>query len=441
MIMEAVEKPEKGVLTGEVPITPIQKWFFERDLKNIHHFNQSTLLEVKDKITLDMVKTIFNFMAQYHDAFRMRYKLEDDRRYIQSYSSNLSINVEDRVLKKENESEFFEEIHKDATIIQSGLNIFDGPIVQVVLYRCPDNKDRILIVAHHLVVDGVSWRILIDDMETVYGAFMNTGRVSLPAKTHSYRQWANALMRYAQSEEGKNEIKYWQKIENSIKKTFLTSDSESKEKGNDYIVVSFDKEKTRRLIQEVPKKYDTQINDILLTALTLAAGDTSGNYEFSFTLEGHGREDVIGLDVSRTIGWFTSVFPVFLRITDPHDLISSINEVKESLRKIPNKGIGYGILRYCADNFKKPLPKVSFNYLGQWDGGISTDDVFQYAKESSGEDCDQGNESYNLIDMNGGIKNGIFDMCFAYKIDTYKKETIEKFVNQFKRRLLEMIGN
>jgi non-ribosomal peptide synthase protein (TIGR01720 family) len=436
--MEA-EKPEKGVLTGEVPLTPVQKWFFERDWNNIHHFNQSTLLEVKDKITLHMVKAIFNIIAQYHDAFRMRYKLENGK-YVQSYSNNLFINVEERTLEDKNEKEFSEEIHKDTTLIQSRLNIFNGPVVQVVLYRCPDNRDRIFVVAHHLVVDGVSWRILMDDMKTIYGAFMSTGKVALPTKTYSYRQWANALMKYAQSEEGKKEAKYWRNIEDSIKETFLIPDSESKEKESDATVVLLSKEETRRLIQEVPKKYDTQINDILLTALTLAAGDMSGDYEFSFTLEGHGREDVIGLDVSRTIGWFTSIFPVFLKITNPNDLVCSINEVKESLRKIPNKGIGYGILRYYTNNFERPLPEISFNYLGQWDGGISSDDIFQYAKESSGEDCDQENGSCNLIDMNGGIKNGVFEMCFAYRIDAYKKETTEKFANQFKKRLLDIIS-
>jgi hypothetical protein len=194
--------------------------------------------------------------------------------------------------------------------------------------------------------------------------FLDTGRIALPAKTHSYRQWANALTAYVESEEGRKEVEYWQEVENSIKETFLTPDSNEKIKGRDCFVIFLSKEETKLLIQEAPKKYDTQINDVLLTALTLAAGDVSNCYEFSFTLEGHGREDVIGLDVSRTIGWFTSIFPVFLKIANPNDLIYSINEVKTALRKIPNKGIGYGIIRYYTNKLSKPLPRISFNYLG-----------------------------------------------------------------------------
>ncbi len=433
--MEA-ESPEKGILTGEIPLTPIIKWFFEKDWYNIHHFNQSALFDVKGNITLQMVKAIFNVIAQYHDVFRVRYKLESGT-YVQNYTDNLSINVEERTLKSLDK----EEVNRDATAIQSSLNIFDGPILQIVLYRCPDGKDRILIVAHHLVIDGVSWRILMDDMETIYSAFMQTGRIALPAKTHSYRQWGNALIEYAKSESCQKEISYWKNIENSIKEIFLSSDSDAKTEENGYFTISFSEKETSDLIYKVPKKYNTQINDILLTALTLTVGDISNNYEFSFTLEGHGREDVIGLDVSRTMGWFTSIFPVFLKITDPADLLGSINEVKVALRRIPNKGIGYGIIRYYTDKLSKPLPKISFNYLGQLDAGISDEGIFQYAKESFGETCDRKNESYNLIDINGSIKNYAFEIGFAYRGDFYNPETIEKFANQFKRRLLEIISN
>ena len=431
--MVEIETPEKGILTGNVPLIPVQKWFFDRKWTNIHHFNQSILLEIKDRLTLQMVKAIFNVIVQYHDAFRMRYKLEDGK-YIQNYTDDLLIDVEEKEISQE-------EIYEDATKVQGSLNIFDGPIVRVVLYRCHDSNDRLLIVVHHLFVDGVSWRILIDDMETIYSAFMSTGRIALPAKTHSYRQWANAIIAYVESEECRKETEYWKGIEKSIKETSFEPwfDGEDN-KSCDYINISLNEADTKCLIQELPKKYNGQINDVLLTALTLAVGDISGNYEFSFTLEGHGREDIIDLDVSRTIGWFTSMFPVFLKITNPNDLAGSVNEVKDSLNKIPNRGIGYGVIKHYTNLLRKPLPKISFNYLGQWDSGISEKGVFQYAKESSGEDGDVRNDSYNLIDMNGWVKRSIFEMWFAYKISFCKKKTIEGFANCFKERLLNMIS-
>ena len=428
------ETPEKGILTGALPLTPIQKWFFGKKLENIHHFNQSTLLEMKETVTPYMIKAIFNVIIQYHDVFRIRYKLENGQ-YLQEYTDNCSIEVEEKEIS-------LEDIPEDATNVQSSLNIFDGPLVKVVLYQCKNSTQRLLIVAHHLVIDGVSWRILIDDIESIYKSFLDSGRVALPAKTNSYRQWGSALMDYATSEEGKKEEKYWLDVEKSIKPTFLPSDFDkcADDAGCDGIEISLNETETQRLIQDAPKKYDTQINDILLTALTLAAGDVSGSYEFSFSLEGHGREDVIGLDVSRTIGWFTSLFPVFLKVTDSNDLESCINEVKNALRQIPNKGIGYGIIKSYSDVLKGNLPRISFNYLGQWDTSDSDTTVFSYAKESSGEDEDRRNASCNLIDMNGLVRQSIFRMRIAYQTGFYEKSTIEKFAYQFKERLLKVIG-
>lgn len=434
--MEEIERPEKDILSGDVPLTPIQKWFFAKDWANLHHFNQSVLLEVKDKLALHMVKAIFNVVVQYHDVFRFRYRFENGQ-YFQEYTDNLVVDVEEKEIS-------LGELSKDATRVQGSLNIFEGPIFKVVLYRCLGcPRDRLLIVAHHLMVDGVSWRILIDDIETIYRGFKDSCKVALPSKTYSYRQWANALMGYINTEEGKQEVKYWQDVERSIVETVFPSDFEENNDDMrcDCIKISLSKQETKKLIQEVPKKYDAQMNDILLTALTLASGEVSGKFEFCFALEGHGREDVIGLDVSRTIGWFTSIFPVFLKVTDPRNLRNCIEEVKFSLHQIPNKGVGYGIVRCYTDFLRKALPRVSFNYLGQWEVGNSESIVFSYAKEFSGEEVDKKNTSNNLIDINGLVKNLVFEMGFAYQQDFYKKETIEKFANSFKKRLLEMIAD
>lgn len=427
------ETPEKGILTGALPLTPIQKWFFAKKLENIHHFNQSTLLEMKETVTLYMIKAIFNVIVQYHDVFRIRYKLENGQ-YLQRYTDSCSIDVEEKKIS-------LEDIPQDATKVQSSLNIFDGPLVKVVLYQCKDNMQRLLIVAHHLIIDGVSWRILIDDIESIYKAFLDSGRVALSAKTNSYRQWGNALIDYATSKEGKKEEKYWLDVEKSVKPTFLSPDFDkcANDTGYDGIKIYLSEAETQKLIQDTPKKYNTQINDILLTALTLAVGDVSGSYEFSFSLEGHGREEVIGLDVSRTIGWFTSLYPVFLKVMDPNNLENCINEVKNSLRQIPHKGIGYGIIKSYTGVLEGNLPKIGFNYLGQWDTIDSETTVFSYAKESSGEDVDRKNAGYNLIDMNGLVRKSVFRMDIAYQTGFYKKSTIEKFAHHFKERLLNVI--
>ena len=426
-------KPEKGILSGGVPITPIQKWFFNRKWENINHFNQAVLLAMSEDVTLHMIKAIFNVAVQYHDVFRMRYKFENGQ-YFQEYTDDFSVIVEEREIS-------LEDLYQDATKVQGSLNISEGPLFRVVLYRCSDNVRRLLIVVHHLVIDGVSWRILIDDIETIYRAFMESGRIALPAKTYSYRQWGEALINYATSKEGENEKKYWLEVEKSIKSTFLPSDFDeyTDTAGFDCIEMSLSASETKHLIQNVPQKYGAQINDILLTALTLASGDMSGNYECSFSLEGHGRENVIGLDVSRTIGWFTSLFPVSLKVSNPQNLETCLKEVGNSLRQIPNKGIGYGIIKSYTDVLNGVFPKVGFNYLGQWDTSNSDTTVFSYAEESPGDAVDRRNICHNLIDMNCLVRKSVFKMGIAYHKGFYKRSTIEIFAHKFKERLLSAI--
>lgn len=432
------DKPEKGILTGEIQLSPIQKWFFQKNWDNINYFNQATLLILNDKITIYMVKAIFNILLQYHDMLRARYEIRNDK-YYQFYSDYNVVEVEEKIFNEVDNLDY--DIHIESTKTQNSLNIFHGPIIKVVLYRCPDGNERMLIVAHHLVVDGVSWRIIIDDIETIYRSFKETGKASLPSKTYSYRQWVSQLIELAKSETIQKEITYWKDVESHIKEdVFLKKDAEiSSNDSIDFCMIELNKDDTYNLIYNALKKNNVQINDILLTALTLAAGDITGSYNFSFSLEGHGREDVIGLDVTRTVGWFTTVFPVFLKISEPTNIKNSIKEVMSILSEIPNKGIGYGIIKYYTGQLNKSLPRISFNYLGQWDAGISDNGVFRYAPESSGEDCDNSNEFFNLIDINGGIKNNLFEMSFAYKTNYYKRETIATFSNLFKKRLQEII--
>jgi non-ribosomal peptide synthase protein (TIGR01720 family) len=430
--------PEKGCITGEVGLSPVQKWFFERDLKNIHYFNQSAMFEVNGDISISIVRAIFNVIAQYHDIFRIKYE-KIDGKYYQYYTDNSLIDVSERDLRDLRVENFSAELQNNITMIQSGLHIFNGPLARVVLYHCVDG-DKLLLVIHHLIIDGVSWRIIRDDIETIYKGFLKFGKVALPIKSYSYRQWVKALMDYVKTNKVFEEIEYWENIEKSLQELCIEADSRDLKRSNGCVNIKLTEEETSKLLYEAPKTYESQINDILITALTLAAGDASGNYEFSFVLEGHGREDVIGIDVTRTVGWFTSIFPVFSKITNPKDLFLSVSESKNTLQLIPNKGIGYGIIRYFLGRLNKPLPKISFNYLGQWDAGVSSGGLLRYAKCGSGRDCDEENISCNLIDINCCVKSNVFDMWISYKGDYYSFVTISKFADLFRTRLVEIIN-
>jgi non-ribosomal peptide synthase protein (TIGR01720 family) len=430
---------DQGIVTGDIPLTPIQQWFFSRNLSEPHHLNQAVLLCSSEQLDLSLLNRAFTALVTHHDALRVRYH------YDQQWHQECIVS-EDHVLCSQidlshiREEDFPIEIEREASRVQASLNLETGPLIKAVLFEGGNEQQRILIVIHHLVVDGVSWRILIEDLEHVYRQLSRDEVFSLPSKTHSYQQWAQALKEYATSQVLEEERPYWQQIEEHTE-ALPTDFNEGPSIGSatSTIRVSLTEEETANLLQRVPKAYRTEINDILLTALVLALGDWTKKYYLTLSLEGHGREDIIkDIDLSQTIGWFTSLFPVHLRIENPSQIGEAIKGIKETLRQIPHKGIGYGILEYLTPksrSFSLIHPSLSFNYLGQWDNTIRQDSLLSYAQESAGNSVSEKNERSHLLDINGDIREGRLQVFWSYSTNHYHAKTIEKISHAFLQRL------
>jgi non-ribosomal peptide synthase protein (TIGR01720 family) len=209
------------------------------------------------------------------------------------------------------------------------------------------------------------------------------------------------------------------------------------------ITAALDPADTRSLLQDVPGVYHTQINDVLLTALVETFADWTGRRNLLVALEGHGREDLFAdVDVSRTVGWFTSLFPVLLDIGAATDVGEALKLVKEALRAVPSRGVGYGLLRYLggADALPTSEPEVSFNYLGQLDGG-NTDLPFRVATEDVGASQDAGNARPHLIDVSAYVRDGRLQMQWAYSAAIHEPHTIDALAEGFVVHLRNLIAH
>ena len=452
------------------------------------------MLLVSSSTNLLLLKKSVEFLLSYHDILRCRYnryeKIGGDDSSNNDNNSNKSASIcwnqmnlgvvtdsissiwHDVDLSNTVDSELADTIEKHSNKAQVSLNIEYGPIVKVVLFNCGTARPaRLLIVIHHLAVDGVSWRILLEDLERVYKnleeGFDLASIAKTYIKTHSYKQWSNALLEYAKSSEVEKQISYWKEIEEGCRAITLPQDFEKQRTDDDIdrdndlyqsVFLSLNEAETLSLLQSVPKAYRTEINDILLTALTLAVGDWTGKYKVSLSLEGHGREDIgFDIDTSRTVGWFTTIFPVYLDVsssTREHDsssitdidLDNAIKTIKEELRRVPNKGIGYGVLAYLRDDLSDKgnvnthlHPSINFNYLGQWDNVLQKEGLFTFASESSGESISSENKDSYLLNINSEVKQGSFGISFGYNSSCYSQETIEKVGNLFIARLRQII--
>ncbi|MFH6989790.1 amino acid adenylation domain-containing protein, partial [Flavobacterium collinsii] len=349
----SVRTIDQSIVTGAVDFTPVQRYFFEDPIFKVHHhFNQSVVLKSKEALSHNFLAKSIAALMEQHDVLRMVYKKQEGNwmQFNQDLSSSDTPVAFYDLREEENGLEVMADL---GAKLQSGFDLEAGPLLKVGHFRLKDG-DRLALIIHHLVVDGVSWRILLEDLSTLYAQCAAGENLKLPLKTDSFQRWASLQKEYAYGDNQKSEKPYWENICSESVPAFPMDmeKQESSIKMDSSVSFSLDESITELLQTQVHGAYNTEINDVLLTGLGLAIKDTFGLDKSVVRMEGHGREDIIAdVDISRTVGWFTSAYPFVLNLADSKSAITSLIEVKEDLRRIPNKGIGYGIQKYLSDGF------------------------------------------------------------------------------------------
>jgi surfactin family lipopeptide synthetase A len=438
MMQERNVTYEQGVVTGEVALTPIQQWFWQQQFAEAHHWNQSVLLYRAEGWDISFVEQLFEKLIAHHDALRIRFDCQNGKqKQIVDGIENSKVSIEtfDFRAKRDVSSS----IEQMAERLQHSLDLTKSPLVKAGVFQT-DNGDHLLIVAHHLVMDGVSWRILLEDFASGYQQLQRGEKVHFPAKTSSYQQWAQALLSYADKKQLQQEMAYW------LTKTSLSIPPLPKDyqihpfpvvKDSDVVQRSLSSEATNKLLTDVHRAYHTKIDDLLLTALVMTIQSWTGQEKVAIHLESHGREEVIGVDVNRTVGWFTALYPVVFDRAIP-TIADGIKTTKETLRSIPHHGIGYGILKYLTNvDLPKLQPEICFNYLGQF--AESSTDVWENSSMPSGRSIGVGNHMMYALEMNSIVIDGQLHMHFTYNQQQYRRQTIETFAERYESYLLQLM--
>ncbi|KAF6627029.1 amino acid adenylation domain-containing protein [Paenibacillus sp. EKM208P] len=451
---------EQGEVTGNVVLTPIQRWFFEQPTGEPHYFNQSVMLYRQEGYDEQALRRALHQITSHHDALRMVFSLSENgcTAWNRSVEEGEPYHLEcfDYNDSDVNKQDLAKIIEAKCNEIQSGISLGEGPLMRLGLFRCPDG-DHLLVVIHHLAVDGVSWRILFEDLATAYDQVSKGEQViQLPHKTDSFQTWAEQLHAYANSPAMERERAYWGKLAqaelaplpqdygyNEHEKP-LVGDSES-------VTALWTHAETEQLLKQANRAYRTEINDLLLTAVGMALQAWSGHERFLINLEGHGREAILPeVDITRTIGWFTSQYPVLLEMPEELALSQRIKRVKEGLRGIPQKGIGYGVLKYLADRQTQASeaspalfttdPEISFNYLGQFDQDMKGNDLQSSSYEGGMPLSPTMARTYTL-DFGGIISGGQLGLTISYSRTSYRSETIERLAKLLESSLREILAH
>ncbi|MFQ4145495.1 amino acid adenylation domain-containing protein [Chlorogloeopsis sp. ULAP02] len=443
---------EQGLVIGAVPLTPIQHWFFRQNLPDPHHFNQAVLLEVREAIAPNLLQQAIQHLSIHHDALRLRFEYTESgwQQIIAAPETELSLLRYDFSTLAAAEQPAA--IEAAANKLQATFDLSSGLLVKVALFDLGTHRpNRLLIIIHHLAVDGVSWRILLEDLQTAYEQ-LDQGRViKLPAKTTSFQKWSNQLQAYANSEVLAREQHYWLALSQEKIPPLPVDypDGENTESSQQKVSIKLSTDQTQALLKEVPQAYNTQINDVLLTALGQTFADWTGNQSLLIELEGHGREEIFeNVDLSRTVGWFTTIFPLHINLATAFDLGTALKIVKEQLRSVPQRGIGYGVLRYFSHDQQiketldsMPQAQVLFNYLGQFDQTFSQSSLFDFAQESSGLTRSLAGTKSHLLEINCLVTNSKLRVDWTYSKNLYRQTTIASLAQKFQEVLCELIDH
>ncbi|KPV61276.1 bacitracin synthetase, partial [Paenibacillus sp. A3] len=435
---------EQGEVTGATKLTPIQHWFFERQTAAPHHYNHAVMLYREDGFEEEALRALMTRLAEHHDALRLVFRRTDHG--IEAWNRGVDegeLFTMD-IFDFKNEEDCAAALETKANEIQSGIDLSEGPLMKLGLFRCADG-DHLLIVIHHLAVDGVSWRILFEDFAAGYEQAARGQAIQLPQKTDSFQLWAERLSLYAESAAMERERAYWQEIaavdavtlpKDQAQDSSLLRDVES-------VTVQWSEQETEQLLKQAHRAYNTEMNDLLLTALGMAIHEWSGIEKVLVNLEGHGREPIVpDIDITRTVGWFTSQYPIVLEMGADREIARRIKRVKEGLRQIPHKGIGYGILNYLSASSEGVQwniePEISFNYLGQFDQDLQSN-ALQLSPYSIGEALSGQTVQNYALDINGMISEGALALTISYNCKEYRQETIERLAGIIQASLQKVI--
>jgi tyrocidine synthetase-3 len=434
-------------IEGMIEPTPIQSWFFARGFQDQHHFNQSVMLHNKNGFDENRIYKVLTELVKHHDALRIRVEGPDNQLFINSVNEDKIFDWLVTDLTRELEPE--NRMDKDVRELQSSMRLEEGLLFKAGLFKTV-NGDYLLLAVHHLVVDGVSWRILLEDIQTSYLQLVNKRAIQLPPKTNSFADWSTALKQHAEGKVLLKQIPYWNKVVNQkIKKLpqdFPPQRDEVQDSAS--ILVELSVQQTQQLLREIQHAYRTEVNDILLTALGLTVREWTGFDQILINLEGHGRESLnLNVDISRTVGWFTTMYPVVLDMSKSNHLPFAIMNTKETLRQIPNKGLGYGVLKYLVPQAWEnglsvhPQPEISFNYLGQFNGEVQNeiftllDDDLLTATSAVSERMERAFP----LELNAMMMTDQFKLRIGYNQTIYNEQTMQKFANRYIKHLMRII--
>ncbi|MEG5173413.1 amino acid adenylation domain-containing protein [Microcoleus sp. B3-D7] len=437
-VASTIETPEKLL-----PILPIQQEFLE---EKISGKCQSFLFKTDSDIAPELWQQAVQKLLDRHDILRLRF-LHTESGWQQMYGSLDEIQTEPFSyidLSALPASERETALETAATELKESLNPAEGILWRVALFnQGNDLPTSLLLTIHELAADSVSWKILLEELSAAIAQISQGKSVELPPTTATFKRWSEFLQEYAKSPQIQQERDYWLAARQEVSKLPVDSPSNDLENA---VLVSLDVEETRTLLQKVPAAYGTQTSEVLLTALVQTFNQWTKADSLLVDLEASGREIFAkDIDLSRTIGCFTAIFPVQLVLKGISGPGEALKAIKEQVRGVPNRGAGYGVLSYLGDDAEVAAhlqalerSQVRFNYREQLYPILPESFAFELVE--SDRSSLPGNRRYP-IEIDGGVRENRLQLEWRYSEAAYRRTTIEKLAKDFVNNLRSLAAH
>lgn len=400
----------QGPLTGDAGITPIFQWFMDLKLDRPQYYNQSVVLKLEKAVAVHDLEQAFNRLIQHHDALRLNVDPTTGRLFFNPAHLQASFSLETPAFSTDAAEE--DVIPAVGVKLKETMDLQQGLLIKGALISFGETRRYLLITCHHVLIDGVSWRILLEDLYTL----LSHSAARLPAKTASVKDWSD----YVCSEP----------IIHSMKKNWtdqamdsLVAAQEPMQKKNraDY-QFSYPEEPMQELFNTAMQLYKANPEIVLLTIMLRALSGLDGYRKRLVELERHGRS-VEAINISRTVGWFTTVCPVITDLTETQPADEQLLYVKELVNTIPDNGMGFGILRMNEGKELALFPELRLNYLGQFNHELDND-VFSFSEQNSGADNAPENRPTAKLEINCMLLAGEFRVQVVSAESSFSRDRI-----------------
>ncbi|HXB22565.1 MAG TPA: beta-ketoacyl synthase N-terminal-like domain-containing protein [Candidatus Solibacter sp.] len=436
---------QEELVSGPVPLTPIQQWFFNQEFPQPHHWNIAALINVQPEVTTPILDEALRYLLRHHDALRLRFYRRGTE--CSQVNSTRQHEVLTTVALSEGDADLIQRRTAEA---QATLNLAHGPLVRALQFSAGQGRPSpLVLIAHHLAVDITSYRIMVEDLETACAQLLRGSAIQLPRKTTSFKSWAERLAAHRSSTDVQTQMQQWLARCKNLKvpqigpkrgQTKNTVDS------RDVLTAFLSADETLELTRVTARKHGARCSEAVVAAVAECMGALSDG-PIMMDVEMHGREPIFEeLDLSRTVGWFTTLFPVIVNLGTANQPGSVLEDVKEQLRMATDGGIGYGILRYMNTPSGEPplasMPRaqVSFNFLGQEDRASATGSLVQVQQMVMGSEYAPRNHRPYLIDVNSWISEGRLHVSFGYSRNLFRRGEMAKVSASCMSLLRAMIG-